>query len=68
MGHLINVNSLFSEYGIPARRAYALARSNIIPHVRVGRQIRFTRAAIEEWIESGGRCYELGWKKGANEE
>lgn len=38
------------------RRAqvYALAREGIIPSVRVGRTVRFNRARLVEWIESGG--------------
>ena len=35
-------------------RVYSLARQNLIPHVRIGRQLRFSHRAIEEWISRGG--------------
>lgn len=35
-------------------RVYSLARQNLIPHVRIGRQLRFSYRAIEEWISRGG--------------
>jgi excisionase family DNA binding protein len=36
-------------------RVYELARRRLIPSVRLGRQLRFDGAAIEQWINSGGR-------------
>jgi excisionase family DNA binding protein len=39
---------------LPTFTIYALVRSNRIPHVRVGRVVRFDPAAIEQWIAAGG--------------
>ena len=33
---------------------YALARDRVIPVVRVGRQVRFNRDRLLEWIDNGG--------------
>lgn len=35
-------------------RVYDLVRQNLIPHVKMGRSIRFQRKAVQEWIETGG--------------
>ena len=39
---------------IPLARVYELARQNLIPCVRLGRQIRFTEEALNEWAARGG--------------
>ena len=36
-------------------RVYELVRQDILPHVRLGRQVRFDERAILSFIESGGR-------------
>ena len=36
-------------------RVYEMARKNLIPCVRMGRQVRFSERAIREWIEAGGQ-------------
>jgi excisionase family DNA binding protein len=35
-------------------RVYALARLNLLPSVRLGRQIRFEDGALREFIVNGG--------------
>ncbi len=35
-------------------RVYELVRQNVLPHVRLGRQVRFDESAILRFIESGG--------------
>jgi excisionase family DNA binding protein len=35
-------------------RVYELARTGLIPSVRMGRQVRFHEAKLIEWIEQGG--------------
>ena len=39
---------------------YALARDGVIPSVRVGRQVRFNRARLMEWIDNGGSPHPAG--------
>ena len=35
-------------------RVYELVRQGILPHVRLGRQVRFDERAIHRFIETGG--------------
>ncbi len=35
---------------VPVPRIYELARQGRIPHVRIGRQVRFRQEAIETWL------------------
>lgn len=39
---------------IPKFRVYELCRKNLIPHVRLGRQVRFLESALREWVAAGG--------------
>jgi excisionase family DNA binding protein len=41
-------------------RVYELARSGLIPCVRMGRQIRFPESKLIEWIEQGGSTLQTG--------
>jgi excisionase family DNA binding protein len=40
---------------IPLARVYELARQNLMPCVRMGRQIRFDENALREWAARGGK-------------
>lgn len=42
---------------LPERRVYELVRAGLIPHVRVGRSVRFNSRRLAEWIEAGGTGY-----------
>ena len=50
---------------VPVDRVYQLAREGILPHVRLGRQLRFDAATVERFIDEGGRAFPGGWKKQA---
>ena len=49
-----------SEYQV-----LAYAREGIIPSVRLGRQVKFDKAALEDFIAKGGKAYPGGWKREA---
>jgi putative molybdopterin biosynthesis protein len=46
-------------------RAADLARRGLIPIVRLGRQIRVSRAQLDQFVASGGRALPGGWKRQA---
>lgn len=54
---MIRVAELASRLDLPEKRVYILARQGVIPHVRLGRSIRFNEAEIEALIAAGGAGY-----------
>jgi len=45
------------------QRIYEMAREGVLPVVKLGRQVRVDRIALEKFIENGGQAYPGGWKK-----
>ncbi len=64
-GKLLRVDEVAQLLDLRRHRVYELARANILPHVRLGRQIRFSAEKIQEFIESGGQALPGGWRKEA---
>ncbi len=50
---------------IKYERAAELARRKILPHFRLGRQIRVSRAALQAFVERGGQALPGGWRREA---
>jgi excisionase family DNA binding protein len=57
---LMSIETLAGVLGVPRSRAYELLRRNVIPVVRIGRQVRVAEDALRAWITSGGRGLEPG--------
>lgn len=51
---LVEAQVVADRLGVPKSWVYSQARENKIPHVPLGRYVRFDMAAIEEWIQNGG--------------
>ncbi len=47
---------------VPTARVYELAREGLLPAVRLGRQIRVSASALNDWIADGGRALPDGWR------
>ncbi len=62
---LMAVEEVADILGVRVHRVYELARANILPHVRLGRQLRFSPEKINEFIENGGQALPGGWKREA---
>lgn len=52
---LVSANEVAITLNVRKGRVYDLAREGILPSVRLGRQIRFSRRAIDEWVARGGQ-------------
>jgi hypothetical protein len=50
-------------FKIKIERVQELARLDILPHFHLGRQLRFSRAALTEFIKSGGKKLPGGWRR-----
>jgi excisionase family DNA binding protein len=44
-------------------RVYTLVRKRILPAVHLGRHIRVSREALEQFIATGGKSLPGGWRK-----
>ena len=54
-----------TRLGVSYARAAELARQELIPVVRLGRQVRVNPVALEEFISSGGKSLPGGWRREA---
>ena len=51
---LLTANQIAAKLQVSKIRIYEMARTGLIPCVRMGRQIRFDEQAIQKWIARGG--------------
>jgi len=65
---LLTVSQAAELLNVSEMRVYTLAREDLIPCVRLGRQVRFSPSALEAFIESGGRPLPGGWRREAEQE
>lgn len=63
---LVTANELAGLLGVSPARIYELAREGVLPVVRLGRTIRFSRRAVEMFIQGGGKSWPNGWRKSAS--
>lgn len=47
---LLKADEVAEALQVPKPRVYELARQQVLPVVRIGRQIRFRQEAIETWL------------------
>lgn len=54
---MLRVTEVATLLNLPEKRVYLLAAAGLLPHVRLGRSIRFNEAALTAWLEAGGAGY-----------
>ncbi len=52
---LVTVEEMAGYLQVPASWLYARTASNAIPHVRVGRYVRFNVSEVMAWLAESGR-------------
>ncbi|MEK7750332.1 MAG: helix-turn-helix domain-containing protein [Planctomycetota bacterium] len=60
---LLTLSEAARVLNVKYNRVTALARENVIPVVRLGRQYRVDPEALSEFIRSGGKALPGGWKR-----
>ena len=60
---LLKCKDLAEQWSLSEDRIYTLAREGIIPSIRIGRTLRFSPTAIEEFISNGGKALPGVWKR-----
>lgn len=63
MQALLTVDEVARMLGVTRARCYQLVRENLLPCVRLGRQVRIAPEALEEWRKTGGRPLAGGWRR-----
>lgn len=51
---LLTAQEVAKATGLPLHRVYELARRGALPHVRLGRSLRFSAQSLLAWIDRGG--------------
>lgn len=49
---LLNADEAAQLLHVPRSTLYELVRSRHLPHVRVGRELRFTREGFADWVRA----------------
>ncbi len=52
LGPLLDADDVAAALGVSRDWIYAEVRAGRIPHVRLGRNVRFRAATIEDWLSS----------------
>ena len=68
MRRLLTAAEVAEILAVTPARVYELVRRGMLPHVRVGRQVRIDPAALDAWIAAGGQALPGGWRRGAGPE
>lgn len=50
--HLLTIDQLAETLQVPRSWIYEKARTNKIPFIKIGKYLRFSEEAIQEWIRS----------------
>lgn len=59
---IVGVQPVAELLGVKPHRVYDLAQQNLIPYIKLGRQVRFDLDKVETWLESGGQALPGGWR------
>lgn len=59
----MRAQAVADRYGLSLARVYELCRTGLIPHIRIGRQIRFDPVRLAEWESAGGSAHSGGWRQ-----
>ena len=60
---LINAQEAADILQVPLARVYDLVRRGELPHIKVGRQVRFSPKSLDAWIAGGGTLLPGGWRR-----
>ncbi len=62
---IVGVKPVADLLGVKPTRVYDLAQRDLIPHIKLGSQVRFDLDKVEAWLESGGQALPGGWRQEA---
>jgi len=59
---LMGVDEVAEVLAMKPTSVYELARKGLVPHVRIGRSVRFLPSQLRAFLESGGQALPGGWR------
>lgn len=62
LSKLLTMAEVANVLNVSLPRAYELARTGLLPTVRLGRQVRVEEAQLVEWVRNGGAAHPPGYK------
>lgn len=62
---LLTVLQVAELLQVNVTRVYEVCRLGLLPHVRIGRQVRISEDELKDWIQNGGTSLPGGWRKEA---
>jgi excisionase family DNA binding protein len=62
MEELLTPKQVAQILRVTQQRVYALVRAGLLPAIRVGRGLRFSRRGLAAWIRQGGAGLPGGWR------
>jgi excisionase family DNA binding protein len=60
---LLTVREAADVLRVTPQRVYELIRAELLPGIRLGRQVRVDEAQLQTWIADGGRRLAGNWRK-----
>lgn len=68
MRRLLTAAEVAEILAVTPARVYELVRQDVLPHVRLGRQVRIDPDRLEEWIAAGGQALPGVWRRAAEDD
>lgn len=68
MRRLLTAAEAAEILAVTPARVYELVRQDVLPHVRLGRQVRIDPDRLEAWIAAGGQALPGGWRRAAEDD
>ena len=59
---LLSVKEASAVLRVSPARLYDLCRQQLVPCVRLGRQVRVEEGVLRDWITGGGQALSGGWR------
>lgn len=60
---LLQASEVAAMLRVSTARVYELARTGVLPCVRIGRQMRFDADRLTAWVQTGGAPLPGGWRR-----
>ena len=63
MTPLVTAECVAMYLGVSKARVYQACHEGLLPHVRLGRSLRFSPDELAAWADNNGSSYPGGWRK-----